>query len=186
MDDIAHSTGMSKRTIYEHFKDKAELLEACLHFFFDHHELDIDKILNSADNIIVAYFKMLESTSKLFFQLKFNFLNEVQKYYPDTFNNTVKVYRQQYLENTDKMLQKGKKDGIVRDDVDPAIMAVLINEVSVLTLHRDVFAHHGFDKKTAMHACMSCITRGMFTEKGMRILDKHITEYKKMKDDNTN
>ena len=186
MDDIANSAGMSKRTIYENFTDKASLLESCLHYFFDHHELDIEQILQSTDNIIGTIFKMLENTSKLFFQLKFNFFNEVQKYYPEIYNNTVEIYKQKHLENTEKLLQKGKSDGIVRKDVNPLIIAVLINEVSVIVLQKDIFADYGIHKKTAMQTCMGCITRGMFTEKGMQILDEHIEEFKKTKDDYTN
>ena len=185
MDDIAGSAGMSKRTIYENFTDKASLLEACLHYFFDQHELDAQLILQSSDNIIVAIFKMLENTSKFFFHLKFNFFNEVQKYYPEIYNNTVETYKQKYLEDTEKLLRKGKKDGIVRKDVNPFITAVLINEVSVMILQKDIFAEYGIHKKTAMHNCMSCITRGMFTEKGMQILDAHIEEYKKIKEEET-
>ena len=181
MDDIANSMGISKRTIYENFRDKEALLEACLHYFFEHGDWDVKQILQSSDNIIVAIFKLLEKTSKIFFQMKFNFLNEVQKYYPETYTHTIKVYKQQYLDNTDKLLQKGKIDGIVRDEVDPTIIAVLINEVSVLILQKDIFSDYGFDKKDAMHTCMSCITRGMFTEKGIQILDTHIDEFRRTK-----
>jgi len=129
---------------------------------------------------------MLDNTSKFFFQLKFNFFNEVQKYYPAIYDNTVEIYKQKHLEDTEKLLQKGKSDGIVRKDIDPFILAVLIHEVSIMVLQKDIFADYDIHKKTAMHTCMSCITRGMFTEKGMQILDEHIEEFKKTKDDYTN
>jgi AcrR family transcriptional regulator len=181
MDDIANSMGISKRTIYETFTDKKNLLEACLHYFFKHPEFDMEQLLESADNIVTAIFKLLDNTSKFFLQLKFNFLNEVQKYYPETYDKTVKVYKRLYLENTEKMLQKGKKDGIVRADLSPSILAVLFSEVSTLILNKDVFADYGVEKKVAMHVCMSCITRGMLTEKGVQILDEHIDEFRRTK-----
>jgi AcrR family transcriptional regulator len=184
MDDIANSMGISKRTIYEIFTDKKELLEACLHYFFQRHELGVKKILQSSDNIIDAIFNQLDNTSKVFSQLKFNFFTEIQKYYPETYNNII-VYKQQYIDNARKLLQKGKQEGIVRKEVNPAIMAVLMSEIHSLVLNNDIFADFGFNKIEAMHACMSCITRGMLTEKGMQILDEHIEEYKKLKDDNT-
>ena len=186
MDDISNSMGISKRTIYEHFKDKEALLEACLHYFFEQGKMDIKQILQSSDNIIAAIFKLLENTSKLFFQMKFNFFNEVQKYYPDTHTNTIKVYKQLHLDNTEKLLQKGIADGIVSKDLNPTIISVLINEVFVMVVQREIFDDYGYDKKTAMHTCMNCITRGMLTEKGIRVLDKHIDEYKKTRYDNTN
>ena len=185
MDDIANSMGISKRTIYENFMDKEALLEACLHYFFEQGKMDIKQILQSSNNIIVAIFNLLENTSKIFFQLKFNFFNEVQKYYPETHNNTIKVYKQQHLDNTEKLLQKGIVDGIVRKEMNPCIISVLISEVLIMVIQREIFAGYGYDKKAAMHTCMSCITRGMFTEKGMQILDRHIEEYKKMKYDYT-
>ena len=179
MDDIANSMGISKRTIYENFRDKEALLDACLHYFFEQGRMDTNQVLQSSDNIIAAIFKLLENTSKIFFQLKFNFFNEVQKYYPDTHNNTIKVYQRQHLEYTEKLLQKGIAEGIIRKEINPAIISVLINEVFIMVVQRAVFADYGFDKKYAMHTCMSCITRGMLTEKGIKILDRHIDEYKK-------
>ena len=181
MDDIANSAGVSKRTIYENFRDKEALLKDCIYYFFEYHELDVKQILQSSDNIIVAIFKLLENTSKVFFQLKFNFLNEVQKYYPDTYNHTIKVYKQQYIENTDKLLQKGKLDSIIREEINPTIIAVLINEISIWVMQKDILATYGFDKKEAMHTFMNCITRGMFTDKGMQILNKHIDEFRRTK-----
>ncbi|MDR0796007.1 MAG: TetR/AcrR family transcriptional regulator [Tannerella sp.] len=181
MDDIASSAGMSKRTIYEHFTDKANLLEACLHYFLSQHELDIRNVLQSSENIIAAIFKMLENTSKLFFQLRFNFLHEVQKYYPEIYFNTVKVYKQQFLDHTEKMLQKGIHDGIIREDINPAILTILISEVSILILHKDVFADYGYDKKIAMHTFMGCITQGILTEKGILQLNEHLIEFDRTK-----
>jgi AcrR family transcriptional regulator len=181
MDDIANSMGISKRTIYENFTDKEALLDACLHYFFEHREFDVKQILQSSENIIAAIFNLLDNTSKIFYHLQFNFLNDIQKYYPETYHNKVKAFQKQYIENTDRLLRKGIIDGIVRKDVNTAIMAAFISEVSVLVLHRDVFADYDFDKKAVMQACMSCITRGMFTEKGVRILDKHIDEFRRSK-----
>jgi len=185
MDDIANSLGISKRTIYENFRDKEALLEACLHYFYEQGKMDVRKILQSSDNIIAAIFSLLENTSKMFFRLKFNFFSELQKYYPDTYNNTIKIYKQQHLDNTDKLLQKGVVDGIVREDINPTILSILFNELFIMIVHKDLFADYGFEKKDAMHTCMSCITRGMLSKKGLQILDEHIEEFKRMMYDKT-
>ena len=185
MDDIANSLGISKRTIYENFRDKEALLEACLHYFYEQGKMDVQQILQSSDNIIAAIFSLLENTSKMFFRMKFNFFNELQKYYPDTYNNTIKIYKQQHLDNTDKLLQKGVVDGIVREDINPTILSILFNELFIMIVHKDLFADYGFEKKDAMHTCMSCITRGMLSKKGLQILDEHIEEFKRMMYDKT-
>jgi hypothetical protein len=50
-----------------------------------------------------------------------------------------------------------------------------------MILHKDIFADHGIHKAAAIQACMSCITRGMFTPKGIQILDEHIDEFRRVK-----
>ncbi len=178
MDDIATSMGISKRTIYENFTDKKELLAACLNYFFEREDLDIKAILQSSENIIAAIFKQMDNASKVFAHLKFDFFNEIQKYFPEVYNNTVKVFKQQHLDSTEKMLQKGQRDGVVRKELNPKLMAVVIQEISNLVFSGDVFSAHGFEKKEVMPAFMGCLTRGMCTEKGVQIMEEYKDRFK--------
>ena len=64
MDQIASELGMSKRTIYEHFRDKDTLLRECLETMNMQHTVEVNEILAGASNVIEALYR-LGSTVKI-------------------------------------------------------------------------------------------------------------------------
>src|SRR5690554_3066002 len=52
MDKIAAEVGMSKRTIYENFNDKTDLLRASLDFFQEEHNRNLERMTGQAHNVI--------------------------------------------------------------------------------------------------------------------------------------
>ncbi len=59
MDAIATHLGMSKRTIYERFRDKDELLFAVMNEMIRKQKEMLENILNSSSNVMEAIFTML-------------------------------------------------------------------------------------------------------------------------------
>ena len=82
MDDIAREFGMSKRTIYQHYKNKEELLNSVLDF---HTDMVISKLkaiteienLNSVEKMLIRD----EDLQKLSNNQKSIFIRQVKKYY---------------------------------------------------------------------------------------------------------
>jgi len=179
MDDIASSMGISKRTIYENFSNKDELVEACLNYFFEQHETNITSVLNSTDNIIDVMLRQMHDSSQMLRHVKFDFFNEIQKYFPNVYDSTVKKYKEQHLINSTKMLQKGQKDGVVRKDIDINLMAMLIHTLANETLAGSLFSDCNASKHDLMCLLMHNLTRGIVTPKGLDILDKYEEENKK-------
>ena len=184
MDDIAASLGVSKRTIYENFSDKNDLIQSCMNYFFDIQDENIQEALNSSNNIIDAMYKQVQATSKRLLPMKFDFFSEIRKYYPVVHNNVIKVREKKHFQNTLDLLQKGQKDGIINRNVDVRMVTVLMHEISNLILISDKFDDYGIEKKNLM-SVMYFISRGIATEKGIKIIDEYIKEFKKMKYDNT-
>lgn len=57
MDSIALSLCISKRTIYENFKDKEDLIHNFLTLNISTHKNDLIKIVNSSNNVIESLFQ---------------------------------------------------------------------------------------------------------------------------------
>ena len=184
MDDIAASLGMSKRTIYENFSNKNDLIQACLNYFFDNQNDSVKEALRSSNNIFDAMYKQIQANSKKMLHIKFDFFSEIQKYYPEVYNSTIKVREKNHFQNTLELLQKGQKDGVINNDIDARLLTVLMHEISNLILISDKFDHYGIEKKDLM-SVTHYLSRGIATEKGLKIIDDYIKEFKKMKYDNT-
>jgi hypothetical protein len=176
MDEIATSMGISKRTIYENFSDKRDLLFQCIEYFLQQAQEHVDMILKSSDNIIDTIINSTKCKSDFIQRAKFNFFNEIQKYFPDVYESTITIYKKQNLENTEKMLKKGQDDKVIRKDIDIKLATILIQEVGTFMLNSDVFAKYGYEKHVLIPTFMYTFTRGLCTEEGLKILDEVINK----------
>jgi Transcriptional regulator len=178
MDEVATTLGVSKRTIYENFSNKNELIEACLDQFFTKHEQNIKMILKSSDNIIDAMFKQMHTESKMMRKVKFNFFDEIRKYYPEVYTNIIKGYRDKHLFNSQELLLKGQKEGVIRKDLNVEMLSTIMHELTTTMLNGDMFANYDFDQKEMMGVLMHAIMRGTCSDKGIVIFDKYVEEIK--------
>jgi len=83
MDTLANQLGISKRTIYEVFSDKDELLMAVLtNMAYQQKEL-INRVIDESENSIVAIFRMLEFNRNNFQTMSPAFQSDLKKYHHD-------------------------------------------------------------------------------------------------------
>jgi AcrR family transcriptional regulator len=83
MDTLANQLGISKRTIYEAFSDKDELLMAVLkNIAYQQKEL-INRVIDESENSIVAIFRMLEFNRNNFQTMSLAFQSDLKKYHHD-------------------------------------------------------------------------------------------------------
>jgi AcrR family transcriptional regulator len=83
MDMLAGSMGISKRTIYEVFHDKNELLQGVLKWMGCRQKDMIAKVMNDSDNVIEATFKMLDNMKKHFQNMSPAFQLDMRKFHVD-------------------------------------------------------------------------------------------------------
>ena len=126
MDDAARHLGISKKTLYQHFSDKTQLVkEAVLAEVSS--RLDKLAILNrqqtNAIEDLLDYYKI---QLNLILDYKPNFIYDLKKYYPDIYENYVKIKRENILKSTRQNLEKGKKEGLFRKELDVDIISRLL------------------------------------------------------------
>ncbi len=83
MDEIAEQLGMSKRTLYELFKDKKNLVTECLYYFENLAKESQKKIFRETDNTFEAIVLSFKSNLEGFQQIDKKFLEDIKKYFPD-------------------------------------------------------------------------------------------------------
>ena len=91
MDMLAGRLGMSKRTIYEVFSDKDELLNGVLKWMSQkQHEL-MGRIFNESDNVIEAIFKMLDLMSDHFQKMAPAFQMDMKRFHRNLLDNPGRI-----------------------------------------------------------------------------------------------
>ncbi|HRD43367.1 MAG TPA: TetR/AcrR family transcriptional regulator, partial [Ferruginibacter sp.] len=82
MDDIATHLGMSKKTIYQHFKDKEELVGDIINDMLKANESDCSCNISDSENAIHEIILAMDMLQGLIPTINPSLLNDLQKYHP--------------------------------------------------------------------------------------------------------
>ena len=112
MDLIAQNLGISKRTIYENFKDKDELLSDFLLYAFEEHRKKAEEILSVSENVIEAMFNWGLFNHNEMNKINPLFFEDLKKYHADIFLNVLKKGEIKNQELTYTILKRGQNEEI--------------------------------------------------------------------------
>jgi TetR/AcrR family transcriptional regulator, cholesterol catabolism regulator len=125
MDDISRELGMSKKTLYQHFLNKSDLVKQVLLFNQEDFERKISNILNENHNAVddLLYISLIINSHIEEVNLAFTF--DLQKYYPDLYREFLdkkRNFASHYLTNN---ILKGIRENLYRNDLNVELLAKL-------------------------------------------------------------
>lgn len=125
MDDIARHLSISKKTLYEYFTDKGDLVRGVMESIARNKAIDLSVPQKKKANAIEELFYYYNVQVQMIKDHKPSFIYDLKKYYYDLFEEFQEVKRQRILDSVRENLIKGKKEGLYRDDVDESVIARL-------------------------------------------------------------
>lgn len=175
MDDIAASLGISKRTLYEVFPDKETLLEECI--LKEHRAEDafIKEVLTTSTNVLEVLLKCYLRSIERFHATNKKFFEDIKKY-PRAYE-LMKRDNDRNSEDTINFFKEGVTQGIFRNDVNFAIVNLLVREQLDMLMNTDLCDRYSF--LAVYESIMFTFLRGIATEKGASELEVFIREYRK-------
>jgi len=173
MDMLASQLGISKRTIYEVFSDKDELLKGVLKWMSKKQYEVMTKIFSESDNVIEAIFKMLDLMIDHFQKMSPAFQMDIKKYHKALVDNPQEMQDLPYYSNNTEVLIRGIKEGIFRSDIDIEITNKCMLEVARLSNDKDVFPPDDFLNKDVIRNFYINYLRGISTPKGLGLINKY-------------
>ena len=174
MDDIASDLGISKRTLYQLFKDKENLLIECFKYSEKRSAKLYSELIKSTDNILELYTKWLKMR-----------IDEIRSVNPQFFSDLNKYSRvQKYFRDVSAMKSKeglkfinmGIAQGLFRNDINYNVL-LRISEITAESIMRnELYLEYSYDDLFGSASIMS--VRGICTKKGYDLLDQYIESYK--------
>lgn len=175
MDDISKRLSISKRTLYEIFEDKETLLLECMKKDQDKRKKEIEKVaLRSSDVLEVILYAYLISL-KMLHRTNLKFFQDVQTY--PRVNALINERREENLSETVNFFKKGVEQGLFRPDINFEIfISILHDQISALLSTNDWRRFSFFD---VYDFVLFTFLRGVSTEKGVKIIDGFIENFRK-------
>lgn len=172
MDELARHLGISKRTIYENFKDKETLLVACIDTFHIRNRAFSQKVFLEADNVAEAILTLLQRNAGYASQRQFNIIEEIRKYYPQINKEHLVNLNAHKYQEMEQMIQRGIREGVFRENLNPKVIAHFF-----CRQFEDIARNAGYLEEFSLADIFGNITisflRGICTTKGIEIIDKY-------------
>lgn len=174
MEDIAKQLGISKKTIYQHFTDKEDILYQVIQekVAADMSEMNCMGIETS--NPIEGLMMVLEMMRKNQHEVSPNLLMDINRHYPQAFGLFRQHMDQHIMKSILENIQKGIAQGVYRMDINPAILARMRVEQIELSFNNDLFPMDKYSMLDVQRELMHHFVRGMLTEKGFVIYNQYV------------
>jgi AcrR family transcriptional regulator len=172
MDDVSRSLGISKKTLYRYFLNKHDLVSKVLEFEFD----EINSVLNGMRKSELNAIDELLGLSKVMDDYLKNYnptvSSDLEKYYPDIFNESRDKKRQYALQYISENIRKGINQGIYRDDLNVDLVARLYIQ-KIEDLHDpSYFNADQVSLNTVFYVMFENHIRGISNRKGIEFFEK--------------
>lgn len=173
MDEIAKQMGMSKKTIYQFVENKSDLIKVTMQDFLDEEQKHMEVIMKKSENSIDELISMIEYFLQLVREFNATTLNEVQKYYPETWR-VYNEYRFNFMLGLIRgNLDKGLKEGYYRADLDTDIISKIYILAVEILLNQDLFPTKQYTFINIYSEFLSYHLRGIVSAKGLKYIEGH-------------
>jgi TetR/AcrR family transcriptional regulator, cholesterol catabolism regulator len=172
MDSLASQLGISKRTIYEVFSDKDELLVAVLTRIAQKQRELVKKILDESENSIIAIFRMLEINRDFFQDISPAFQADLKKYYNSILmENSIGPDLPDYR-NNQQVIENGIKEGLFRKEVNADIANRCLYNLGKTIVDHDIYPYELFSRRDVIENIFINYLRGISTQKGLDLINQ--------------
>ena len=178
MDDICNRLGMSKKTIYQYFADKEELVSAVVSSILSQNQQTCEWSISRSKDAIHEMFLAMQNVSELFSRMNPSILFDLGKYYPKAFQLFYR-HKNDFIYNViRKNLERGIEEDLYRSDLHVEIICRLRLENTLIPFNPEFF--------NAVKANMVAISEemtlhylyGIVSIKGYQLTQKYIKQKK--------
>lgn len=175
MDFIAVDLGISKRTIYELFRDKDELIMHSIEFWIKTNNSKMLEMIEKTDNVIEAIFVIIEHQHKQMKSQNLIIFEDLKRFFVRlnaSWHDNREKCREFSVSYT--LLERGKKEGVFRDELKIDVVDTFIFELVNLFHSSEGIRLMNLSRQGAMENIFMPYFRGICTESGQKLIDSYL------------
>lgn len=180
MDDVSRELGVSKKTVYQFFADKNDLVNQCI----DHHLEEMRNITEGimADKEVDAVTVMLKITEYMRAMLEHinpSSMFDLKKYFKPAWDK-LEAERKGYIKKSvEENFAHGVKAGLYRKELDASMIARLYIHLVGFLIDPDKYDNKEMDIRNVHLEIVKYHLRSICTPKGQELLDAKLKQLKK-------
>jgi len=177
MDDIARRAGISKKTLYQHFANKNEVVNEAVSWYKGKISESCCAAMEDSKNAIEAMVRIMGMFDSINRQMNPLALLELERFFPETFKQFRDSMVERDVQNIKNNLERGMMEGLYRADIDPEFMSRYRMELSLLMYHPTLLINDRFDLQFVGREISEHFLYGIMTAKGEKLYQKYKEQY---------
>jgi TetR/AcrR family transcriptional regulator, cholesterol catabolism regulator len=178
MDDIARELTISKKTLYQFFENKTDILQSIAHANKARDIEMIGKITVASKDAIDEMLHIAKYVTHELSQITSQTaLYDMQKYYPEIWIQYMEFQQEFIYEQIKKNVTRGIEEGYYRPNIDADIIAKLYVSKTDCVIDEDMFPSKKYDKVKLFKEYFTYHIHGIATTKGLKLLEKRLSEF---------
>lgn len=178
MDDIAKGLSISKKTIYQFFKDKNEIVKEFTLNQCTSRRDDFEDIPARAKNSIEALVMVSKCIGENVLTLNPLLLMEVQKFYGEAWQIFLDFKEHTFYKSLERTIIRGIKEGYIRKEIDPEIIAIMRMEQVQMCFDPKIFPSDRYDFKEVQMQLFNHFVFGLLTCEGQKLYNEQLINNK--------
>jgi len=179
MDDIAKELGMSKKTIYQYYSEKDDLVNRLSEVQTKFHEKQFTKFSEEAKDPIHEIILISQVMREMMQNVNPIFFVDLQKYYPQAYKTFQTFKEKCAYKNIINNIKKGIELGIYRSNIDIEFVAKYRLAQMDMLMFGNYFSFENITFTQANELMLDMFVRSISTLRGHKLINK----YHKIKDE---
>ena len=175
MDDVAREVSVSKKTIYQHFNHKDDLVTEAAKNYLTGEMREVSEITEQASDALEELFLLSKCIRQNISRVNPSLLYDLHKYHPDAWE-VFKDYKDNFIMGkVMSNLIRGKKENLYRSEINEKILSVMRVEQVQLIFDERAFPKSDFDFVEVQVQIFDHFIHGLLSDNGR----KYYKEYQK-------
>jgi AcrR family transcriptional regulator len=178
MDEIASQLGVSKKTIYQFFSDKDELVLVVFSDFIDKIEAECSSLKNQFPNAILEVVNLMHYVLDLFSRINPVMLYDLKKFHPKAYQVFLN-YKNEFLYNSIVAnLKRGIEEGVYRKNLNVDILAKFRIESIELAFDQQLFPAGKYNLVEVQKVFIESYLFGISSLEGHKMISDYLEQQK--------
>lgn len=176
MDDIARELSISKKTLYQRYKNKEALLEEVLANGVDKVLVRLRNLEGEIENAIDRMLLRDDEITRISISNNSILLKQLIKYYPRLFERHMRLFSEKFAEIIQRNIERGRKQGYYREDFDPYFYAKFFFQ-SIMSYDNSPYIESSqLSRSEYQQEVLMLYMHAITTQKGKDYLDSKTTK----------
>ncbi|GHT39266.1 TetR family transcriptional regulator [Bacteroidia bacterium] len=170
MSDIANEMGISKRTLYEVFRDKEELLDKCISSHLEKADTEMAAIAGHSENVIDSLMRIYAKHLQEAQNVSKTVMRDLKKYHKSIYEK-IECRQKEGMGFFIPLFKKGIEQGLIRKDVNLEIMLWLLKSQFKALMDDEFIPTDKYSTDEFIRVIILSFIRGIATPSGNEKVD---------------